>query len=182
MYIIIYTIILKQTTNNTLHTAHFTHACAYARAHTIIRYCQGSAFIVALLLMHMPEEEAFNVFCILMRDFGLRSLFRPTMSGLTLRLHQFECLVADVYPELHAHFTDMMIPTSSYASQWFLTLFGSALPLPCVERFVHYPTDYFHKIQGSCWGATSTYFLPSMTFSSSGSKATAFMLSFAIPT
>ena len=108
--------------------------------------------------MHMPEEEAFNVFCILMRDFGLRSLFRPTMSGLTLRLHQFECLVADVYPELHAHFTDMMIPTSSYASQWFLTLFGSALPLPCVERFVHYPTDYFHEIQGSCWGATSTFF------------------------
>ena len=56
------------------------------------------------------------------------------MSGLTLRLHQFECFVAEVYPELHDHFTEMMIPTSSYASQWFLTLFGSALPLPCVER------------------------------------------------
>eukprot|EP00729_Bicosta_minor_P007321 gene7321-11690_t len=107
---------------------------AYSCFDQEVGYCQGSAFIVALLLMHMPEEEAFNVFCILMRDFGLRSLFRPTMSGLTLRLHQFECLVADVYPELHAHFTDMMIPTSSYASQWFLTLFGSALPLPCVER------------------------------------------------
>jgi len=82
---------------------------AYSCYDTEVGYCQGSAFIVALLLMRMPEEEAFNVFRILMRHFRLRGLFRPSMAELTLRLYQFEALVAELFPELHDHFEDMSV-------------------------------------------------------------------------
>ena len=94
------------------------------------------------------------MFCVLMRDFGLRSQYRPTMSGLTLRLYQFECLIEELYPELHVHFNEMMIPTSAYASPWFMTLFGATLPLPCVERlmdlFVLDATDYGMLVPFRC--------------------------------
>lgn len=46
-----------------------------------VGYCQGSAFIVGLLLMQMPEEEAFAVLVQLMQRFQLRELFKPTMQG-----------------------------------------------------------------------------------------------------
>jgi hypothetical protein len=34
-----------------------------------VGYCQGSAFIVGLLLMQMPEEEAFAVLVRIMADY-----------------------------------------------------------------------------------------------------------------
>eukprot|EP00039_Didymoeca_costata_P014402 m.232020 g.232020 ORF g.232020 m.232020 type:complete len:436 (+) comp16015_c0_seq3:390-1697(+) len=107
---------------------------AYSCYDSEVGYCQGSAFIAGLLLMYMPEEEAFNVFCVVMREFKLRGLFKPSMADLKLRLFQFEAMMGEMFPELHAHFMDMMLPTSSFASPWLLTLFGSTLPLPCVER------------------------------------------------
>ena len=55
-----------------------------------VGYCQGSAFIVGLLLMQMPEEEAFAVFVALMRDYRLRELFKPSMAELGLCMYQFE--------------------------------------------------------------------------------------------
>lgn len=33
-----------------------------------VGYCQGSPFIVGLLLMHMPEEDAFLLFIQIMRE------------------------------------------------------------------------------------------------------------------
>eukprot|EP00040_Diaphanoeca_grandis_P020119 m.106890 g.106890 ORF g.106890 m.106890 type:complete len:502 (-) comp27755_c0_seq1:91-1596(-) len=109
---------------------------AYSCYDTEVGYCQGSPFIVAILLMHMPEEDAFRTFSILMRDFKLRGLFRPSMADLPLRFYQFDKLFKETYPELHAHFADMMVEVSSYASQWFLTLFGAVLPLPLAFRIM----------------------------------------------
>lgn len=86
-----------------------------------VGYCQGSAFIVGLLLMQvtpyspqmlqklcecvtqifptsvlffqMPEEEAFCVFVKLMQDYKLRELFKPSMAELGLCMYQFECMI-----------------------------------------------------------------------------------------
>jgi hypothetical protein len=39
---------------------------AYAVMDPEVGYCQGSAFIVGMLLLNMPEEDAFCVFVKLM--------------------------------------------------------------------------------------------------------------------
>lgn len=107
---------------------------AYSMYDTEVGYCQGSPFIVGLLLMHMPEEEAFRVFVMLMRDYHLRGLFRPSMADLPLRLFQLEGLIGSILPAVGSHFAELGITASMYASRWFLTLFASALPLKLVFR------------------------------------------------
>ncbi|KAM9491513.1 EVI5-like protein isoform 1-T1 [Salvelinus alpinus] len=73
---------------------------AYSLVDREVGYCQGSAFIVGLLLMQMPEEEAFCVFVRLMQEYRLRELFKPTMDELGLCIYQFEYLlqVNKLYP------------------------------------------------------------------------------------
>ncbi|KAJ8039201.1 Ecotropic viral integration site 5-like [Holothuria leucospilota] len=107
---------------------------AYSLHDKEVGYCQGSAFIVGLLLMQMPEEEAFSVLVKLMQDYRLRELFKPSMAELGVCMFQFECLVQELLPDLFQHFMTQSFHTSMYASSWFLTLFATCLPLPLACR------------------------------------------------
>uniref|UniRef100_A0A8B9K2G1 Ecotropic viral integration site 5b n=1 Tax=Astyanax mexicanus TaxID=7994 RepID=A0A8B9K2G1_ASTMX len=107
---------------------------AYSLVDREVGYCQGSAFIVGLLLMQMPEEEAFCVFVKLMQDYRLRELFKPSMAELGLCMYQFECMIQEQLPELHMHFQAQSFHTSMYASSWFLTIFLTSFPLPVATR------------------------------------------------
>ncbi|XP_059923723.1 ecotropic viral integration site 5 protein isoform X3 [Gadus macrocephalus] len=107
---------------------------AYSLVDREVGYCQGSAFIVGLLLMQMPEEEAFCVFVKLMQDYRLRELFKPTMAELGLCMYQFESMIQEHLPELHIHFQAQSFHTSMYASPWFLTIFLTNFPLPVATR------------------------------------------------
>uniref|UniRef100_A0A673AER4 Rab-GAP TBC domain-containing protein n=1 Tax=Sphaeramia orbicularis TaxID=375764 RepID=A0A673AER4_9TELE len=107
---------------------------AYSLVDREVGYCQGSAFIVGLLLMQMPEEEAFCVFVKLMQDYRLRELFKPSMAELGLCMYQFECMIQEHLPELHMHFQAQSFHTSMYASSWFLTIFLTSFPLPVATR------------------------------------------------
>ncbi|XP_018612967.1 EVI5-like protein isoform X2 [Scleropages formosus] len=107
---------------------------AYSLVDREVGYCQGSAFIVGLLLMQMPEEEAFCVFVRLMQEYRLRELFKPSMAELGLCIYQFEYLLQEQLPELNMHFRSQSFHTSMYASSWFLTLFLTFLPLPVATR------------------------------------------------
>uniref|UniRef100_A0A6Q2YKD5 Rab-GAP TBC domain-containing protein n=1 Tax=Esox lucius TaxID=8010 RepID=A0A6Q2YKD5_ESOLU len=107
---------------------------AYSLVDREVGYCQGSAFIVGLLLMQMPEEEAFCVFVKLMQDYRLRELFKPSMAELGLCMYQFECMIQELLPELHIHFQAQSFHTSMYASSWFLTIFLTSFPLPVATR------------------------------------------------
>ncbi|XP_051994186.1 EVI5-like protein [Xyrauchen texanus] len=107
---------------------------AYSLVDREVGYCQGSAFIVGLLLMQMPEEEAFCVFVRLMQEYRLRELFKPSMAELGLCIYQFEHLLQEQLPELNIHFRSQSFHTSMYASSWFLTLFLTFLPLPIATR------------------------------------------------
>lgn len=66
---------------------------AYSLHDREVGYCQGSGFIVGLLLMQMPEEEAFAVFVKIMQDYKMRDMFKPTMAELGLCMYQLENLV-----------------------------------------------------------------------------------------
>ncbi|XP_062892057.1 EVI5-like protein isoform X2 [Mobula hypostoma] len=107
---------------------------AYSLVDREVGYCQGSAFIVGLLLLQMPEEEAFCVFVRLMQEYRLRELFKPTMAELGLCIYQFEYLIQDQLPELNVHFRSQSFHTSMYASSWFLTIFLTTFSLPLATR------------------------------------------------
>ncbi|XP_069795339.1 ecotropic viral integration site 5 protein homolog isoform X2 [Narcine bancroftii] len=107
---------------------------AYSLVDREVGYCQGSAFIVGLLLMQMPEEEAFCVFVKLMQDYRLRELFKPSMAELGLCMYQFEWMIQEQLPELYVHFQSQSFHTSMYSSSWFLTIFLTTFPLPVATR------------------------------------------------
>ncbi|GCC20461.1 hypothetical protein chiPu_0019021 [Chiloscyllium punctatum] len=120
---------------------------AYSLVDREVGYCQGSAFIVGLLLMQMPEEEAFCVFVRLMQEYRLRELFKPSMAELGLCIYQFEYLIQDQLPELHVHFRSQSFHTSMYASSWFLTIFLTTFSLPLATRiFDIFMYEHFQKV------------------------------------
>ncbi|KAG8199394.1 hypothetical protein JTE90_000262 [Oedothorax gibbosus] len=107
---------------------------AYSLHDREVGYCQGSAFIVGLLLLQMPEEDAFVVMVRLMEDYRLREMYKPSMAELGLCMYQLECIVQEQIQELHMHFQAQSFHTSMYASSWFLTLFTSSLSLQLACR------------------------------------------------
>lgn len=109
---------------------------AYSLHDREVGYCQGSGFIVGLLLMQMPEEEAFAVLVKLMQEYRMRDMFKPSMAELGVCMFQLENMVQEQLPELHVHFQSQSFHTSMYASSWFLTLFTTALSLPLACRIM----------------------------------------------
>ncbi|XP_050312138.1 ecotropic viral integration site 5 ortholog isoform X3 [Anthonomus grandis grandis] len=109
---------------------------AYSLHDREVGYCQGSGFIVGLLLMQMPEEEAFAVLVKIMQDYRMRDMFKPSMSELGLCMFQLENLVMELLPDLNQHFQSQNFQTTMYASSWFLTLFTTALSLPLASRIM----------------------------------------------
>ncbi|XP_074039112.1 ecotropic viral integration site 5 isoform X3 [Leptinotarsa decemlineata] len=109
---------------------------AYSLHDREVGYCQGTGFIVGLLLMQMPEEEAFAVLVKIMEDYRMRDMFKPSMAELGLCMFQLENLVAEHLPDLNQHFQSQNFHTSMYASSWFLTLFTTALTLPLACRIM----------------------------------------------
>lgn len=102
---------------------------AYSLYDREVGYCQGSGFIVGLLLMQMPEEEAFAVLVQIMQQHRMRDMFKPSMAELGLCMYQLENLVQEQLPDLNIHFVQQAFQTTMYASSWFLTLYTTTLNL-----------------------------------------------------
>ncbi|KAG5917671.1 hypothetical protein E4U42_007160 [Claviceps africana] len=100
---------------------------------TKIGYCQGLAFLVGPLLMHMPDKQAFCVLVRLMEKYDLRECFLPDLSGLHLRIYQFRELLRLNLPALSTHLEELQVETA-YVSQWFLSFFAVTCPLPMLFR------------------------------------------------
>ncbi|RAL03924.1 putative GTPase activating protein (Evi5) [Aspergillus ibericus CBS 121593] len=100
---------------------------------TKIGYCQGLGFVVGPLLMHMTDAEAFCVLVRLMDHYDLRTCYLPDLSGLHLRVYQFQNLLARLRPGLFAHLEALNVEPV-YVSQWFLSFFAVACPLPMLLR------------------------------------------------
>ncbi|KAM7199896.1 rab GTPase-activating protein 1-like [Naviculisporaceae sp. PSN 640] len=100
---------------------------------TKIGYCQGLAFLVGPLLMHMADKQAFCVLVRLMENYDLRHCFVPDLSGLHVRIYQFQELLKLHLPTLSAHLDDLQVEPG-YVSQWFLSFFAVTCPLPMLFR------------------------------------------------
>ncbi|XP_054853408.1 rab GTPase-activating protein 1 isoform X2 [Eublepharis macularius] len=109
---------------------------AYSVYDEEIGYCQGQSFLAAVLLLHMPEEQAFSVLVKIMFDYGLRELFKQNFEDLHCKFYQLERLMQEYIPDLYSHFLDISLEAHMYASQWFLTLFTAKFPLYMVFHII----------------------------------------------
>ncbi|XP_019954085.2 rab GTPase-activating protein 1-like isoform X1 [Paralichthys olivaceus] len=102
---------------------------AYSVYDEEIGYCQGQSFLAAVLLLHMPEEQAFCVLVKIMYKYGLRALYKNNFEDLHCKFFQLERLMQEQLPDLWSHFQQLNLEAHMYASQWFLTLFTAKFPL-----------------------------------------------------
>ena len=68
-----------------------------------------------------------------MENYDLRSCYLPDLSGLHLRIYQFQQLLNRHLPELAAHLEELKVEPL-YVSQWFLSFFAVTCPLPMLLR------------------------------------------------
>ncbi|KAM9792732.1 TBC1 domain family member 1 [Neosynchiropus ocellatus] len=107
---------------------------AYSLLDPEVGYCQGLSFMAGVLLLHMGEEDAFNMLKFLMYDVGLRKQYRPDMIILQIQMYQLSRLLHDYHRDLYSHLEQQEIGPSLYATPWFLTAFASHFPLGFVAR------------------------------------------------
>jgi len=95
-----------------------------------VGYCQGMGLVAALMMFHMPEEDAFWA---LSRISGatspFNSMWQCELPGLTKCLSVFDVLLKAEFPDVYSHFEDECVEISSFATPWFLTGFIHNLPL-----------------------------------------------------
>ncbi|MGH0162753.1 UNVERIFIED_CONTAM: hypothetical protein FKN15_064569 [Acipenser sinensis] len=107
---------------------------AYSLLDSEVGYCQGLSFVAGILLLHMSEDDAFEMLKFLMYDMGLRKQYRPDMIILQIQMYQLSRLLHDYHRDLYNHLEEHEIGPSLYAAPWFLTMFASQFPLGFVAR------------------------------------------------
>lgn len=109
---------------------------AYSIYDSEVGYCQGMNFIVATLLVQMPEETAFACFVCFMFRYNLRSLYSDHFEGLTRNLFFIEKLIKSGSDKLRRHLTTCHIEPGMYAHQWLLSWFCCRFPLTFSTRVI----------------------------------------------
>lgn len=112
---------------------------AYSVLDKNVSYCQGMNYLVAVLLIYMEEEAAFWTLVNMMFHYGLAALYRDDVATLADYIQIFDHLAKLQFPDIVAHFEEVMFDPNSYVTEWFTTLFVYRLPLRTVERV----WDYF---------------------------------------
>ncbi|KAI7893439.1 eukaryotic and archaeal DNA primase, large subunit-domain-containing protein [Mucor mucedo] len=114
----------------------FNVAKAYSIFDQEVGYCQGLAFIIGCLLLHMSEGDAFCVLIKLMGKYGLRGHFTPRMEVLHQHMYQFDNVFQQKLPVIHRHMENEGVTPSMYVSQWFITLFSYRCPIELSFRVI----------------------------------------------
>lgn len=88
-----------------------------------------SAELAVLLTVELIADYMHR----LMDHYGLRTCYLPDLSGLHLRVYQFQNLLARHRPALFSHLESLHVEPV-YVSQWFLSFFAITCPLPMLLR------------------------------------------------
>jgi hypothetical protein len=127
-----------------------------------VGYVQGMGYLAGVLLMYMPEEEAFWSLAALMNGSGggggssgsrlggsrgsggggggitsragLRGMFEPGMQLLQLHMFQLQALLAARLPRLAAHLAAEGVEPVMFCTHWFNTLFAYHMPFEHLLR------------------------------------------------
>eukprot|EP00340_Litonotus_pictus_P011436 CAMPEP_0170537166 /NCGR_PEP_ID=MMETSP0209-20121228/102554_1 /TAXON_ID=665100 ORGANISM="Litonotus pictus, Strain P1" /NCGR_SAMPLE_ID=MMETSP0209 /ASSEMBLY_ACC=CAM_ASM_000301 /LENGTH=1101 /DNA_ID=CAMNT_0010838621 /DNA_START=386 /DNA_END=3688 /DNA_ORIENTATION=+ len=94
---------------------------------TQVSYCQGMNYVGSFLLFltNGHEEEAFNLFYLLIQGSEYKLLFEDELNVLKKYFYMYERLTEILLPEVSQAFKNNNIQVSFFSSSWFITLFTS---------------------------------------------------------
>ncbi|KAG6551670.1 hypothetical protein Mapa_006757 [Marchantia paleacea] len=106
---------------------------AYARHNPSVGYCQAMNFLAALLLLLMPEENAFWTLTGIIDDY-FEGYYSEKMLEAQVDQLVFEDLVREHFPKLVSHLDTLQVQVAWVSGPWFLSIFVNVLPWESVLR------------------------------------------------
>ncbi|XP_041825730.1 TBC1 domain family member 10A-like [Melanotaenia boesemani] len=107
------------------------------KAYTLHRpeegYCQAQAPIAAVLLMHMPAEDAFWVLVQICEKY-LPGYYSTGLEAIQLDGEILHALLKRVSPVAHRHLKKHKLEPILYMTEWFMCAFSRTLPWASVLR------------------------------------------------
>lgn len=107
------------------------------KAYTLHRpeegYCQAQAPIAAVLLMHMPAEDAFWVLVQICEKY-LPGYYSTGLEAIQLDGEILNALLRRVSPVAHRHLKKHKLEPILYMTEWFMCAFSRTLPWASVLR------------------------------------------------
>uniref|UniRef100_A0A3Q3J1H9 Rab-GAP TBC domain-containing protein n=1 Tax=Monopterus albus TaxID=43700 RepID=A0A3Q3J1H9_MONAL len=107
------------------------------KAYTIYRpdegYCQAQAPVAAVLLMHMPAEQAFWCLVQICEKY-LPGYYSAGLEAIQLDGEIFFSLLRRTCPMAYRHLKKFKIDPILYMTEWFMCVFSRTLPWVCVLR------------------------------------------------
>lgn len=106
---------------------------AYSIINPVDGYCQAQAPIAAILLMHMPAEDAF--WCLVaICDKYVPGYYSQGLEAIQLDGDILNGLMKKVCPATYKHFKKQKIEPVLYMTEWFMCVFTRTLPWSSVLR------------------------------------------------
>ncbi|KAH0682001.1 hypothetical protein KY289_019753 [Solanum tuberosum] len=106
---------------------------AYARHNPCVGYCQAMNFFAGLLLLLMPEENAFWTLVGILDDY-FDGYYSEEMIECQVDQLVLEVLVREKFPKLVNHLDYLGVQVAWVAGPWFLSIFMNMLPWESVLR------------------------------------------------
>nr|XP_043614381.1 rab GTPase-activating protein 1-like [Erigeron canadensis] len=106
---------------------------AYARHNPSVGYCQAMNFFAGLLLLLMPEENAFWALMGILDDY-FDGYYSEEMLESQVDQLVFEELVRERFPKLVNHLDYLGVQVAWVSGPWFLSIFMNMLPWESVLR------------------------------------------------
>ncbi|KAJ8284314.1 hypothetical protein COCON_G00031640 [Conger conger] len=107
------------------------------KAYTVYRpeegYCQAQAPVAAVLLMHMPAEQAFWCLVQICEKY-LPGYYSAGLEAIQLDGEIFFSILRRVCPMAYRHLKKFKIDPILYMTEWFMCIFSRSLPWGCVLR------------------------------------------------
>lgn len=123
---------------------------AFSKYDIALGYVQGMNFIMASLLWHATEADAFWLFVTLIEDFELRDIYLPNLPGLSKHCQIIQLLILEFIPGLHFYFAQHEIIPEMYATEWCFSLFARVIPPAqmhnILANFFRHGWVYFYRI------------------------------------
>ncbi|EGG21568.1 ankyrin repeat-containing protein [Cavenderia fasciculata] len=109
---------------------------AYSNYDQEIGYTQGMSSIATLLVMYLPENEAFWTMERIMNkpEYGMRDLFTSGLPKVHQMMYVYDRLLEQHVPLVYKHFESMSIASVIYATKWFIICFLDTLPFSICLR------------------------------------------------
>ncbi|KAG6386333.1 hypothetical protein SASPL_155229 [Salvia splendens] len=106
---------------------------AYALHNPSVGYCQAMNFFAGLLLLMMPEENAFWTLVGIIDDY-FEGYFSQEMTESQVDQLVFEDLMRERFPKLVNHLDYLGVEVAWMSGPWFLSIFVNTLPWESVLR------------------------------------------------